>query len=376
MSTSLSPDYKRIWRAARGPVIVGLIIVAAAIVIALARGGGEDGALDPDSVSPQGSRAIARLLEQQGVQIRQVGSIADAYDAVTGDSTLLITQPNWLTVEQLETLREQAGATVTIGATDGALVGLAPSTRREILVEPQNRQPGCGFDAAGVVYIGGVTYDGPTRCYDGAVVRDGDVTLLGDAAPVVNDTLDQEGNAALGLRVLGQHRQLVWYMPTLADAAAGGGGGGDRDSAGSGMESLYSLVPSGWWFGLGQVAVAVLLFMAWRARRLGPIVTEPLPVVVRAAETTEGRARLYRRAKATDHAADALRRATIGKLIPLLGLPSDATPAAITESVTARTGRPGVEVHAVLFGPPPTTEQALVQIADDLDALLNEVGSR
>ncbi|RSM71480.1 DUF4350 domain-containing protein [Kibdelosporangium aridum] len=378
MSTSLSPDYKRIWRAARGPVIIGLIIVAAAIVIALARGGGEDGALDPDSVSPQGSRAIARLLEQQGVQIREVGSIEDAYDAVTGDSTLLITQPNWLGTQQLRTLREQAGATVAIAATDGALVGLAPSTLREILIEPMNRQPGCEFGAAGVVYIGGVTYNGPTRCYDGTVVRDGNVTLLGDAAPLVNDTLDQEGNAALGLRILGQHRQLVWYTPTLADAAAGGGGSGGGDDAGegSGLDSLYSLVPAGWWFALGQVAVAVLLFMAWRARRLGPIVTEPLPVVVRAAETTEGRARLYRRAKATDHAADALRRTTIGKLIPLLGLPSDATPAAITESVTARTGRPGVEVHAVLFGPPPTTEQALVQIADDLDALLNEVGSR
>jgi hypothetical protein len=119
----------------------------------------------------------------------------------------------------------------------------------------------------------------------------------------------------------------------------------------------------------------VLLFMLWRARRLGPVVIEPLPVVVRAAETAEGRARLYRRAKAADHAADALRRSTVDRMIPLLGLTPDATPAAVVESVAARTGRPGAEIHAVLYGPPPDTEQALVQLADTLDVLANEVGS-
>ncbi|MCE7007270.1 DUF4350 domain-containing protein [Kibdelosporangium philippinense] len=368
MTTSISPDARRIWSAGRGPVLIGLIVLAAAIVIALVSSGGEEDALDPESASPQGSRAVARLLEQQGVQIIRANSIDDAAGAVNGDTTLLITNPNWLSAEQLSVLSEESGSTVAIAPTGGAVDGLAPGTGRSGLVEPENRQPGCSFDAAGAVYIGGVTYEARTSCYDGTVVRDGNVTLLGDASPIVNDTLDEEGNAALALRVLGEHRQLVWYMPNLNDRAVGGG---DNE----GDQSLYSLIPSAWWFALGQVGIAVLLFMAWRARRLGPIVTEPLPVVVRAAETTEGRARLYRRAKATDHAADALRRATISKLIPMLGLSSDASPAAISEGVAARTGRPGVEVHAVLFGPPPTTEEALVQIADDLDALANEVGS-
>jgi hypothetical protein len=364
-TTALSPDSRRIWRAARGPVIVALIVLVAAILIALARGGGDDGALDPDSVTPAGSRAVARILEQQGVNIVQITSIEEAQNAVNGDVTLLITQPNWLAPDQLMALRAQAVSTVAIGATGDAVSALSPRAVQEGVVEPQNRQPRCDYAAAGVVRIGGVVYDGPTRCYDGTVLRDDNVTLLGDATPLTNDTLDVEGNAALALRILGEHRQLVWYMPSLADASTNGGG----------EESVYNLVPSGWWFALGQVAVAVVLFMLWRARRLGPIVTEPLPVVVRAAETTEGRARLYRRAKATDHAADALRRATITRLIPLLGLPSDAGPQAITEGVTARTGRHGVEVHAVLFGPPPDTEQALVQLADELDALANEVGS-
>ena len=60
-----------------------------------------------------------------------------------------------------------------------------------------------------------------------------------------------------------------------------------------------------------ELFIAVVLVAGWRARRLGPVVEEPLPVVVRAAEVTEGRARLYRRAKARDRAANELRRATV-----------------------------------------------------------------
>nr|CEL21376.1 FIG00512629: secreted protein [Kibdelosporangium sp. MJ126-NF4] len=373
--TSLSPDAQRIWRAARGPVIIGVIMVAAALVIALLRGGGDDGPADPESVSPAGSRALARLLQAQGVEVVRVDSLAAARQNIKSDTTLLITQPNWLTGQQLTALRGEAATVVAIGAYGDALAALAPSVRKDGDVSPDSREPGCAFNAAGTARLGGVTYSGPSRCYEGTLVQSGTVTLLGDATPLTNEWLDEDGNAALSMRVLGKHHRLVWYLPSLSDTEPGGSADGDGETGGGREKSFYELIPQGWWFGLGQAGVAVLLFMVWRARRLGPIVTEPLPVVVRAAETTEGRARLYRRARATDHAADALRAATIGRLIPLLGLSADATPTAIVDGVTARTGRPGAPVHAVLFGPPPNTEQALVQLADELDTLADEVGS-
>lgn len=363
--TTQSPDARQVWRAARGPFLIGAVMLVAAIVITLLRGGGSDGAVDPDSVTPAGSRALARLLQDRGVEIVRADALTVVRDNIGDDTTLLITQPNWLSPQQLTTLRGEARAVVAIGATGEALTALVPSAREENNLRPDTRQPGCDYNAAGAVRIGGVSYSGPS-CYGGTLVRADGVTLLGDATPLANESLDEEGNAALAMRVLGQHKRLIWYMPSLAEAASGG----ERVE-----KSFYHLVPAGWWFGLGQVGVAVLLFMAWRARRLGPIVDEPLPVVVRAAETTEGRARLYRRAKATDHAADALRTATISRLVPLLGLPADAAPEAITEGVTARTGREAAAVHAVLFGPPPNTEQALVQLADALDTLADEVGS-
>jgi hypothetical protein len=106
-------------------------------------------------------------------------------------------------------------------------------------------------------------------------------------------------------------------------------------------------------------------------------VTEPLPVVVRAAETVEGRALLYRRAGAADHAAEALRQATRDRLVPRLGLPRDAGQREVVAALAHRTGRPEAQTHALLYGPPSTsdkeTEKELVRLADALDALEKEI---
>ena len=64
----------------------------------------------------------------------------------------------------------------------------------------------------------------------------------------------------------------------------------------------------------------------WRARRLGPLATEPLPVVVRAVETTRSLGRLYRRSGDRGHAAESLRRAARSRLAERLRLGSTARP--------------------------------------------------
>nr|QEO73986.1 hypothetical protein [uncultured bacterium] len=209
--------------------------------------------------------------------------------------------------------------------------------------------------------MGGLRYESDaTSCYDATLVQsevDG-VTLIGTGAPLTNDRLDEVGNAALVMRLLGQHEKLVWFVPALDDPAL-------RQD----QRPLTDLVPDGVKFGLLQVCVAIVLLALWRARRLGPVVTEPLPVVVRAAETVEGRARLYRRAGAADHAAGILREATVARLTHRLGLPRDAGPQEVVAAVAGHTGRHEKETHALLYGPPPASEPELVRLADALDAL-------
>jgi len=102
---------------------------------------------------------------------------------------------------------------------------------------------------------------------------------------------------------------------------------------------------------------------------VGPVVEEPLPVVVRAAEAAEGRARLYRRAGARGRAAQNLRAATLGRLMPLLGQGRAADPVSVTAAVAARAARPAAEVSALLYGAAPADDAALVRLANELDAL-------
>ncbi len=90
---------------------------------------------------------------------------------------------------------------------------------------------------------------------------------------------------------------VVWLLP-------------GADAEGPGPPSVWSIFPP--WIGraVWQLALIGLLVAFWRGRRLGPVVSEPLPVVVRAAEVVEGHGRLYLRAAARDRAAAALRAGT------------------------------------------------------------------
>ena len=119
--------------------------------------------------------------------------------------------------------------------------------------------------------------------------------------------------------------------------------------------------------------IAVGLLMLWRARRLGRVVPEPLPVVVRASETVEGQGRLYRAARARRRAATALRAAALSRMAPRLGIRRDDGTAAMVDAVVTRTRRSPTDVTALLYGAEPEDDQALVTLADQLDALEAEV---
>lgn len=350
-STATSPDTRGIWAAAKGPVLIGAIILVTGIALALLTSTTEGGALDPRSVTPEGSRALAKILERQGVSVEHTAS-PSSVDGVT----LLVTRPDLVDPDRLQSLMDEAAAVVLVAPTEWAPFGVTPISTAEV----KDRAPGCSLAARfGEATMGGVEYVGGESCYGSTLVRKGSVTVLGTGQPMTNKALADKGNAALMMNLLGQHEKLVWHVPTVADPGR--------------QQSLVDLVPDGWKFGVAQLFVAVALLALWRARRLGPVVTEPLPVVVRSAETVEGRARMYRRARAVGHAAQTLRRAARDRVLPVLGLSVDAPPAAVADEVAARTPRSPDQVLALLYGPEPADERALVKLVDELDAMENEV---
>src|SRR5665647_2284492 len=96
-------------------------------------------------------------------------------------------------------------------------------------------------------------------------------------------------------------------------------------------------------------------------------------VTVRAAETTLGRGRLYRRARSRGHAGAALRAGTARRAAARVGLPRSAGATDVIDALARATGRPIEQVAGLLYGPPPTDDAGLLQLARQLDELESEV---
>ncbi|WP_442815014.1 DUF4350 domain-containing protein [Streptomyces sp. NBC_01298] len=386
-----------LWTRSRGFLLALAVLLAAGLALAALNSGARHGYLDPRSADPAGSRAVAELLADRGVTTRVVTTAAEAADAAGPDTTLLVTDPDRLGETQLRAVRSaidlSGGRTVLLAPSSLSLPSLAPGTRTpgNSTAPDTNLDPGgsCTLPAAttaGRAATGGgqnyaTTTPGATGCYPDAGhptllvlptgIPGGDTVLLGSEDALLNKNLAKEGNASLALHLLGSRPHLVWYLPSLADS--------DPDNAeGTGEErNFLDLIPAGWSWALLQLFLAAAVAALWRARRLGPLVTERLPVLVRASEATEGRARLYRKADARDRAATVLRAAARERLAALVGVPASQAhdPASLVPAVAARltAGRPPHAPDTLLFGTTPTTDAALIALADHLDALEREV---
>jgi hypothetical protein len=236
----------------------------------------------------------------------------------------------------------------------------------------------------------------------------GDVILLGWTDFAENKYMAEQGDAALALGLFGAHGTLVWLAtqftednnlngcvgqacgsgtatanpsgnpPGQGGGAGSGSGGNGNGSSNSQAVTLAQLIPHWIWWMLLQLVIAAMALAYWRSRRLGRLVGENLPVKVRAAETVEGHANLYRRAAAHGRAAGLLRSATARRIAPLLGLPAGPAgrkPTTLVHPIAQRLNWPPAQVHAILAGEAPLTETELVRLADQLDRLEQEVRS-
>ncbi|GIG20147.1 hypothetical protein Cch01nite_08710 [Cellulomonas chitinilytica] len=367
------------WRRFRAPLAILGLLALVGLLAALPEPRTSTTAVAPDNPGPTGARAAARILEDQGVDVRYVRRVADAVAQAAPDSTLLVVGGMFLDGEQLDALDGTGADLVLVGYTgiaeqlsDGLLVGGTDGG-------PAVRDAGCDDPdavAAGTATVSGslrATGPGATVCFAGDDPESGayavvggqrPLTALTDTAPLTNEHLAEEGNAALVLRMLGKNERLVWFVPSLDDLSTTGGDGGP---------ALGDLVPPRVRL-VGLMLVLVVVVAAlWRGRRLGRLVTEPLPVVVRAGETTRGRGRLYRRSRAYGHAAAALRAGAASRCATRLGLPRSAGAVQLVDAVSRATGRDAAAVEHLLYGPPPRDDAGLARLALDLDHLESEV---
>jgi len=388
--------------------------------------------LDPEATGPTGTRALARILAEQGASVEiahgrdEAARLLDDDEGAGDDdaprpaTTLVLTAPVFATDPAMEGIHDLSGhadRVVFLSADERTLsffdLGkFAGSAFGESVAEtgsdaeagcPEPRFAEVGEISAQTTFTPASGVRGCFTAEDGSAAllltsgRSPELAVVDAVGLFDNANLATGGNAALAFALLvnaqdppatpigadeGGGTRIVWLVPSAEDLAT--------DVSGS----IAALTP-GWVTPVMLILLLTGLAAAvWRGRRFGPLVEEQLPVTVRASETMQGRARLTAQRADAAHAAATLREGALRRLRRRLGLPANAAAAEVAAALAARAGSLGAAdartdggealdraaLHRLLGGELPANDTALLEFARRLasveDALPLPSGER
>ena len=375
------PHWSRRWRRWRPGVIAVALMLIPVLVTVWARTITSTTPLAIDNPKDWGTMALAELLRHEGISVSKAGSLSEAVDAGRQGATIAVVNADRLSDQDRQALAKAGGDVVVIGAEGGsdALAGMTGMTPKGTAAAASStRAPQCDDadahaarslagtrasvslqgdgDAVGCFPVGEDRYAYATDSLpSGATLR-----VLPDPAPVTNVHLAKEGHAALGVRALGHHSRVLWLDGEHMEAP-----------------SVWNSSSTPPWLPvlIFQLLVIAGVLAIVQGRRFGSIVSEDLPVVVRSIETTVARGRLYRQGSDRPRAAQALRSGAALRLGATLGLPPGTSRRDVIAAVSLASGIAPATVDSLLYGPPPTSDNALATLAVQLDQLESEVHS-
>lgn len=372
---------------ALAPWVLVLVLGVLALVALGARSGPQARLLDPRSPAPEGSLALAEVLRRNGVEVGVVDSLAGLPSVLPPSTTVIVTADELISRDALADVagRARGAARLVVLLTtpevvaelDGSLSGYAvrgapsaPAARCPV----EGVRPGDVVTGGAVVMLPGGPSDADL-CLPARGTPDGgallarlpadeqrpEMLLVGFAGALTNEQVTGEDNAALALRMLGQTPDVLWLIPSGVDTASGTASA--ARSPWPAWSTPMALVLAG-----GTVLLALV-----RGRRLGRVVPEPLPVIVRAAETTESRGHLYRRSRDRARTAAILREGTRTRLRRRLGVARTDPLDTLVTAVAAATGEPRERILQLLGTAEPASNAALVTLGSDLADLEGKV---
>lgn len=338
--------------------VVGILVVTAAATFFLWPAKYDEFPLDPANSGTEGTMALVEVLKQQGVQVTVVHS-ADELERLNvppQGTTLVVTDPRYGGLPRLTVMDEYPtvvvfGTTSSIddlgvsqtylyNTTPGARVlqancpitvgkAVTLSVQAQYALRPNSDTTGvqtCFPDGSGFQFV---------RLQRAATTYD----VVADPGISTNVGILDGDNAAFSLALLGRHSRLVWLSvnPDLAPQ--------NRQVF---ADPIQTLLPWGYPV-IGLLIWTAIVAVLWAGRRLGRLVIEPLPVVVKAVETTHSRGRLYHKASAHHHALAILQRATARRLTARLALPDGTSTQALAQAVADTTGRTPRDVWDLLY---------------------------
>ena len=351
-------------------VVLAVLALAAIVIAGRPNGGGGDEAFAPDGTGSDGAKALVLLLEGLGVEVAVDDGVPDA----DVDTALVLA----------DTLEPGRAAEVLdwVGA-GGTLVVADPSSPfTPVVTGPIDDLEGLAADdlpastcevteladVGRLAPVSGSLYEVPAgadSCFgDGerafVVVEDrgaGRLVSVGGQGPFVNAGLGDGDDAVLAARLLvaGEGGGRVAFLvrdPDPPDAPVAEGRPGEGD------ETLLDLVPGRVSLALAQLAVAFLVYVWFRARRVGAPVAEPRPTTLAGSDLVEAVGRLRSAEGHPDRSAAVLRHDLHRTLCGRFGLPADTG----VDELVAVAERAGAD--------PDRLRAALQMTAEDDDALV------
>jgi hypothetical protein len=365
-----------------GGWLVPVLALVGTFLALVAIGGGRsssDEPLDPRSDERLGTSALATLADELGADVHVTDRLPDP-DAMAGElagSHVVVLFADTLDTGQSNRLERWLEAGGTLVVADEA----SSFTPDEADAFGEARDLGSACDVAALddidvggvePWAGGVLYDvppGSDGCLDdgdGAYIvatprGDGTIVSVGGIGMFVNVALAEGENAPVVAALVapreGTRLDLVRPGPV----------------SGSGDDTLLDLISPNVRRAIAQLAIAFLVYVLWRSRRLGAPVAEPQPVAVAGSELVAAVGSLLDRSGSPQHAADLLRADLRRFLGDRLGVPADSSPQVLASVAAERAGADAARVAWALGSSPPEDDAQLVTLAQTIDAIRQEV---
>lgn len=354
-----------------------------------------EGDLGLDDETNYGAAGITSVLEDQEIAVRPAQSMTQLRNELgrDADATVLFHDSNGAmqnaSYERLEDIADlvPADQRVFAGAPEQVQSYLLNGVQGTVNVPPTEQlevDETCQLDAAQEasniqsIRQGALLTDGANGCFpiedfagsdQGAAyayteTAEGSV-LFADWRMLSNAGLYDNGTATLATWALGQSETVIWFQPDFSL---------DPDNDGD-----LSPVQLPDWVRMAIVWAVIVSGIAlfYIGRRTGPVITEPLPAEVTAAETTVGRGRMYAKDKHYGHALRVLQQASLARIARLLQLGAGTSRDAILAETAAQLRLPAAELQQ-LYSPPSNqlTSKQFVNWAQNLQQLEHQVRDR
>jgi len=339
-------------------LIMAAVLVVAALFIGGA--GGDGPAYDPRSVNPDGAKGLVETLER-------LGATVDLDDAVpSAEASTAIVLRDRLSFDDSAELGEwveRGGVLVVADLSNDLAAGISG------LGSEQVERGTCTIAALDDVQqlpVGGSSLraQGNESCFgDGnralivaERVGQGTVVTVGSPDLFTNANLDEADAAVLAVGLLaprGDDAHVSFVGPSVVEF---------------GEEDINDLVPTRVRNAIWQLMAAFLFYGLYRARRLGGVVAEPLPVHIEGSELVLQAGVLSERAKDPASAAQLLRADMLQRVRKTLSIPSTDGDDVVASRIADRTGLASDQVAAALLASI-TTESELVELAQQLSEI-------